>query len=864
MACRRKTTHLSKQRTGLRSQQQEEASAETAWETQPSTSADEKMEQPQTQPGESGKEIMSLLQNFMEAQQKKEDSLIKVLHDLKRSIQPAVRQPPPRTITSSTGSASSPRYHLPTPASRRPPDSESSSSPSPPTESRQSRSRQRFFWEGHSDPKMLPYAAGEDIEDYLMRFERIAKTWKWPETEWACRLVPLLSETYRQRFRSTMVPPDESPAETYSRLKGLYRRWIRPTQHTKEQIGETIVLEQFLRVLPPEMRTWVKEREPKDGNRAAKLATQFLNARRGGSGANFISRSRRATSQPVQVKATTERGNRDFPGNPSREPDYHQPGKTFVCYYCQQPGHKASVCPVRKAKVTGACYPPRLEEGNIETENISRHYQEITVNGQNVTALLDTGSFMSLIKQSLVPVGHIDYGRQGDILCVHGDKHTYPKADLTVVIDEQPYLLTFGVIENLPVDVIFGRDLPVLFDWLKEKQSTQMGSDKDVETQVNVNISGPVVTRAQAQAGVQPLPDLDSTLCDGGTKGPRKTRSQRRFEKQLRLKEPDKIDSLWDIPENISLLQQEDESLKPLFVKAEREKNGNCVVEPKYLVESDVLYNIENECKRLVIPAKCRPLIMYLAHTLPWAGHLGRHKTYLRTSARFYWPTMYSDIQTYCATCPICQKTSATRKADRALLRPLPVISTPFRRIAMDIVGPLIKSSSGHQYILVVSDYATRFPEAFPLRTISAPLVLRALMQLFSRVGIPDEIITDQGTNFTSKLMQLFYKQLGIAPIKTTPYHPQTDGLVERFNQTLKRMLQKFVDDTGKDWDRWLPFLLFAYREVPQASTGFSPFELLYGWDVQGPLDLLRKRWESPPACKNDKGIIQFVLEMRE
>lgn len=181
----------------------------------------------------------------------------------------------------------------------------------------------------------------------------------------------------------------------------------------------------------------------------------------------------------------------------------------------------------------------------------------------------------------------------------------------------------------------------------------------------------------------------------------------------------------------------------------------------------------------------------------------------------------------------------------------------------MDIVGPLVKSSGGHQYILVVCDYATRFPEAFPLRTITAPAVLRALVQLFSRVGIPDKIITDQGTNFTSRLMQLFHKQLGISAIKTTPYHPQTDGLVERFNQTLKRMLQRFVNDTGKDWDRWLPFLLFAYREVPQASTGFSPFELLYGWDVQGLLDLLRKSWEGPSTSQSDRSVVQYILEMR-
>ncbi|KAK1889431.1 Zinc finger protein 24 [Dissostichus eleginoides] len=148
----------------------------------------------------------------------------------------------------------------------------------------------------------------------LIRFERIAKTWRWPESEWACWLVPLLSgkaleatamdeerahcyrdlrealltkfdispETYRQQFRSMVVPSEENPTETHHRLKGLYRRWIRPEQHTKEEIAEAIILEQMLRILPPEMRTWVKEHEPTEGLAAAKLALQYINPRRGG------------------------------------------------------------------------------------------------------------------------------------------------------------------------------------------------------------------------------------------------------------------------------------------------------------------------------------------------------------------------------------------------------------------------------------------------------------------------------------------------------------------------------------------------------------------------------------------------------
>ncbi len=182
----------------------------------------------------------------------------------------------------------------------------------------------------------------------------------------------------------------------------------------------------------------------------------------------------------------------------------------------------------------------------------------------------------------------------------------------------------------------------------------------------------------------------------------------------------------------------------------------------------------------------------------------------------------------------------------------------------MDIVGKLEKSSAGHQYILVIFNNVTRYPEAFPLRSINTSNIIQALVQLFSRVGIPEEILTDQGTNFTSRLMGRLHRQLGITAIRTSAYHPQTDGLVERFNQTLKNMLRKFVSDTGRDWDNWLPFLLFAFREVPQASTGFSPFELLYGWQVQGPLDLIRKSWEDPACKEEERGIVQYVLEMRD
>ena len=186
----------------------------------------------------------------------------------------------------------------------------------------------------------------------------------------------------------------------------------------------------------------------------------------------------------------------------------------------------------------------------------------------------------------------------------------------------------------------------------------------------------------------------------------------------------------------------------------------------------------------------------------------------------------------------------------------------PFKRITMDIVGPLPRSKTGNKYILVVCDYATRYPEAFPLRSCDTEHVAEALVNLFARVGVPQEILADQGTNFMSQLMMEIYNLLHIKSIRTTAYHPQTDGLVERFNKTLKSMLRKYATESGKEWYKLLPYLLFAYRDVPQSSTGFSPFELLYGRSVCGPLDVLRGAWEAEE--RSDESVVSYVFAMRE
>ena len=143
------------------------------------------------------------------------------------------------------------------------------------------------------------------------------------------------------------------------------------------------------------------------------------------------------------------------------------------------------------------------------------------------------------------------------------------------------------------------------------------------------------------------------------------------------------------------------------------------------------------ESDQVVLPREYRQMVLHLAHTIPAAGHLGRKKTAQRVLRRFYWPNLRRDVADYCRSCQECQKSSRQRPKRVPQVLP-PVISEPFSRIAMDIVGPLPRSRSGHCYVLVVCDYAMRYPEAVPLRSIDAEavalkiLTARPLVVLFA------------------------------------------------------------------------------------------------------------------------------------
>ena len=188
---------------------------------------------------------------------------------------------------------------------------------------------------------------------------------------------------------------------------------------------------------------------------------------------------------------------------------------------------------------------------------------------------------------------------------------------------------------------------------------------------------------------------------------------------------------------------------------------------------------------------------------------------------------MRTDIIHWLRLCTIC----ASRQVGRPLhplLTPLPV-GGPFDRIGVDVIQ-FPKSNKGNKHAVVFMDYLTKWPEVFPTRDQSSLTIARLLIEcIIPQHGVPEELLSDRGSAFLSKLMIELYKLLGTKKVSTTAYHLQTDGLVERFNRTLTDMLSKKVHHSGKDWNVQLPYILFTYRSSPQEATKESPFFLLYG-----------------------------------
>jgi hypothetical protein len=271
-------------------------------------------------------------------------------------------------------------------------------------------------------------------------------------------------------------------------------------------------------------------------------------------------------------------------------------------------------------------------------------------------------------------------------------------------------------------------------------------------------------------------------------------------------------------------------------------RSQDCVLDRgvllQYIPPSKLDEQTENGCLKIIVPrALCSELIR-LHHDSPLAGHMGSAKTYRRLKEKYTWTRMKEDVWRYCRGCVGCQKAKPSNKPPTGLMQHTET-NIPGQMIGLDLLGPLPRSTRGHEYLLVSVDYFSKWVNLVPLKSAKTRPIGEAMFDICCRFGFPKAVLSDNGPQFISKVWETFWEKLGTKTKHTTPYHPQTN-LTERVNRVLVSMLRTYTDE-HKNWDARLSALQFAINSAVSESTGVAPCNVVFGrklefpWNLDGP-----------------------------
>ncbi|XP_064090682.1 uncharacterized protein LOC135204397 [Macrobrachium nipponense] len=695
--------------------------------------------------------------------------------------------------------------------------------------------------------KMVPPFDENEVTNYFITFEKVAKGMGWPKTSWSillqCALkgraqevfsslseetcgnydelkkcilkaYELVPEAYRLKFRRLFKTGDQTYVD-FARIKAkLLDDWLRSKEICDfKGFKQLILLEEFKNCLSKDLKVHLEELQVESLEKAAIMADEYSLTHKIFEGKNLVrSRSSKEGFQELKSgKSKTENAS-DL--------------------------DKSVVAPVLKATESG--------KGR-----------------RGLVILRDTGALQSLILKRALPEG-FEYEDKEKVSIKSFPKEIISCPYETVVL-ESDYAtgpVRVAVVEEIPVegvDLILANDIggnrvlsnPRLLSYPQFCASTE-----SLEGEFPGIFPVCAITRSMRKLEASRDSKIDFSkfflgkFGDGSEQGKVLAVSREKFIKD----------------------QENDLELAEIAAKAFSDKEiENIPV--GYYVENGLLMRkfraskvaADEEWKvnyQIVVPPNYRPSILHLAHQNPFSGHFGINKTFYKLTKHFYWPGIHSDVKVFCKTCHVCQMIGKpNQKLTKAPLEPIPAMEEPFHRVIVDIVGPLPKSKGGNQYILTIMDRSTRYPEAIPLRNVCSKNIVNGMLQFFTRFGLPKEVQSDQGSNFLSNIFRQAMQELGIRQVTSSAYHPQSQGAVERYHQTLKTMLRKFCLENKSDWDKSLPFLLFASREIPNESLGFSPFELVFCHQVRGPLKLIKDQWINNVE---DSNLLDYVSDSRE
>lgn len=245
--------------------------------------------------------------------------------------------------------------------------------------------------------------------------------------------------------------------------------------------------------------------------------------------------------------------------------------------------------------------------------------------------------------------------------------------------------------------------------------------------------------------------------------------------------------------------------------------------------------------KRLVIPKNvelCKK-ILDEAHLSKYSIHPGTNKMYQGLREKFWWTRMKREVARYVAECDVCQRIKADHRKKGVLLQPLDIPAWKLQHITMDFIVGLPPTVRKHDSIWVIVDRLTKSAHFIPVHTkySSKKYVELYIARILCLHGVPETIVSDRGTQFVNRFWKQLHASLGTTLIRSSAYHPQTDGQTERVNQVLEDMLRACVFIEGKNWDDHLPLVEFSYNNSYQESLKMSPFEALYRRSCRTPLN---------------------------
>ncbi|XP_072140178.1 uncharacterized protein [Dermacentor andersoni] len=716
--------------------------------------------------------------------------------------------------------------------------------------------------------------AAEDVTDYPKLKQTLLQRFRYTE------------EGYRQKFRETKPENSETGRQFAGRLLGYFDHWqqMAKTEKTYDALRDKIVSEQFLLRCDERLAIFLKERGCRGLDKLAVAADHYLEAQnltniargkeRGISKAALQSKNSETEARKGKVECflCRKQGHRAADcWTRSKGP------KSSSCWKSTKHGYNADECPNRNGSNTEAsgaitscdrmpanrneASPAPTSKYEDKTRPPVKTYGEDICLGlqaqetptatgylddHTVTVLRDSGCNTVVVRRSLVPEKSFT-GIMRTVYLLDGSCKQLSEAKVYV---DSPFFrgTTLALCMEKPLyDVVLGN-----IDGVVDPIGFNTPHDSADVSKLHKK------SAAEEPVQYQSVSQDKATLRAASTRGPKETKLPVAASNALEVD-----------PQVLEELQRADPTLEGCFSSIGKSTTKRSA-KVEYVCIKGILYRhyrslTRKEVDQLIVPQSLRQFVLKMAHEGVLAGHQGIKRTTDRILEEFYWPGVQAEVTRYVRSCDICQRTVPKHLVGRVPLGNMPVIDTPFQRVAIDIIGPLSPTSAkGNRYILTMVDCATRYPDAVALPSIETERVAEALVEMFSRVGIPRDIVSDRGRSFTSSVMRELSRLLPFRHLPTTPYHPMANGLVERFNGTVKQMIRRMCQESPKNWDRYLAPLLFAYREVPQSSLGFSPFDLLYGRYIRGPMAILKELWTQTTLDEETKTTYGYVMELSE